>query len=309
MIISFDTSNYTTSIAVLDADKIEVDYRRFIKVKQGERGIRQSDAFFQHIQNLNDFIANDFEKYRDEITVVGVSTRPRPVENSYMPVFTAGKTVATCLAKAMALPLVETSHQEGHLYSALYKQSMPADFLFFHISGGTTEIHKASEKNGLYHLELIAETGDINFGQLIDRIGVKTGLSFPAGALMDKARVELNEEIKSPKFKAQKKFNLSGYENHFTKLYENGLVKGQLYQLLFEIIAKIMVDLVAFASEQTGIKSVLIAGGVAENSLIKQKLRLASAYDIKFAASDLARDNAIGVARYTNAYLNNKACY
>ena len=52
-ILGIDTSNYKTSIAVVDREKhIICDLRRFLTVKQGERGLRQSDALFQHIQNL-----------------------------------------------------------------------------------------------------------------------------------------------------------------------------------------------------------------------------------------------------------------
>ena len=57
-ILGIDTSNYKTSIAVIDHKKhIICDLRRFLTVKQGERGLRQSDALFQHIQNLPELMA------------------------------------------------------------------------------------------------------------------------------------------------------------------------------------------------------------------------------------------------------------
>ncbi len=301
MIISFDTSNYTTSVAVLEQEKIICDYRRLIKVKSGGRGIRQSDGFFQHMQVLDEFIKNEFSKYRNKLQAIGVSTRPRPIAGSYMPVFRAGEIIATSLATGLDLPLIKTSHQEGHLFSALSEQNLPSDFLFFHISGGTTEIHSASQNGALYDLKLIAETGDINFGQLIDRIGVKMGLAFPAGAAMDKERRAITTRPNLPKFKVKQNFNLSGYENHFEKLAQNGMPKAELYQLLFELIAEIIMEIVTYARQESGLKDILIAGGVAENSVIKERLRVDS--NIKFAANNRARDNAIGVALLTKAVL------
>ena len=52
-VLGIDTSNYKTSAAVVDADgNIVCDHRQLLRVKQGERGLRQSDALFQHVENL-----------------------------------------------------------------------------------------------------------------------------------------------------------------------------------------------------------------------------------------------------------------
>ena len=89
-VIGFDTSNYTTSIAYFDG-KDGINCSKLLPVKQGELGLRQSDAVFQHIKSLPELSGRLFSHVdlRD-VTAVGVSTRPRAVEGSYMPCFMVG---------------------------------------------------------------------------------------------------------------------------------------------------------------------------------------------------------------------------
>ena len=63
LVLGIDTSNYTTSLALAALDgRIEADERRLLQVKQGERGLRQSDALYQHMENLPEMILKLFEK-------------------------------------------------------------------------------------------------------------------------------------------------------------------------------------------------------------------------------------------------------
>ena len=90
-ILGIDTSNYKTSVAVVDEDyNVVYDGRMFLKVKEGERGLRQSEALFQHIQNLPQLIEKIPVDLEHRLDAVAWSDRPRPVEGSYMPVFNAG---------------------------------------------------------------------------------------------------------------------------------------------------------------------------------------------------------------------------
>ena len=115
-ILGIDTSNYKTSIAVVDREKhIICDLRRFLTVKQGERGLRQSDALFQHIQNLPALMEEMRTEFDGKISAIACSFRPRPEAGSYMPVFLAGSGFARSAAAAMNIPLVGFSHQEGHM--------------------------------------------------------------------------------------------------------------------------------------------------------------------------------------------------
>ena len=84
-VIGIDTSNYTTSIAFFDGVGGK-NCSRLLPVKAGELGLRQSDAVFAHIKSLPELSGRLFSHLQqDKIMAVGVSTRPRAVDGSYMP--------------------------------------------------------------------------------------------------------------------------------------------------------------------------------------------------------------------------------
>jgi len=150
--LSIDTSNYTTSVAAVDADgNIVADERQLLKVDQGERGLRQSQALFQHIVALPELIkkvTDIIHKKNLRICAVAASDRPRPVEGSYMPVFLAGDGYARVISDTLGVPLYEFSHQDGHIMSGIRScegyDLLEKEFISVHLSGGTTEILKSS---------------------------------------------------------------------------------------------------------------------------------------------------------------------
>ena len=186
--VGFDTSNYTTSVAVADgAGRVIANIKRPLPVKAGECGLRQSDAVFAHVRNLPDAVEELREAVRGRRVIgVGCSTRPRSVEGSYMPCFLAGRAAAGSFSSAVDAPLFEVSHQDGHLMAALYSSGAgeavaASPFLAFHVSGGTTEVLYVRPKDEVFSAERIGGSADLNAGQCVDRIGVMLGLSFPCG--------------------------------------------------------------------------------------------------------------------------------
>ena len=135
--LGIDTSNYATSLAVFDTQAQEVvcAVKRFLPVKPGERGLRQSDAVFHHTAALPEML-NEVAGQADfsRVGAVGVSERPRPVEGSYMPCFLTGLSAATAFAYGAGIPLVRTTHQQGHVTAAVFaavdwKMVVSASFL------------------------------------------------------------------------------------------------------------------------------------------------------------------------------------
>ena len=146
--VGFDTSNYTTSVAVCDADgSVIANLKAPLPVKEGERGLRQSDAVFAHIKNLPTLADRLADVLRQgfEPVAVGVSSTPRDAEGSYMPCFLSGVAAARSFAAAKGLTVYEFSHQSGHIMAAAYSSGyadklLEKPFLAFHVSGGTTEM-------------------------------------------------------------------------------------------------------------------------------------------------------------------------
>ena len=183
MFLGFDTSNYTTSVAFFDGKEI-FQKKKLLEVKAGERGLRQSDAVFQHTVNLPVLMKMlteelDFKSIRS----VGVSTRPRNIDGSYMPCFLV-ESNAVCVSSVNKVPLYKTSHQVGHILAALYSidrlDLIKKPFVAFHVSGGTTEaLLVTPDDEEIIKAKLIAESTDLKAGQAVDRAGVMMGLKSP----------------------------------------------------------------------------------------------------------------------------------
>ncbi|MEG0379128.1 MAG: peptidase M22, partial [Eubacterium sp.] len=87
-----------------------------------ERGLRQSEALYQHVNNLPQLfetIPTDL-CIKKRLKVVVYSAKPRPQEDSYMPVFKAGISFGKTIGKVLEVKTSEMSHQENHIRSAIY---------------------------------------------------------------------------------------------------------------------------------------------------------------------------------------------
>lgn len=298
--LGIDTSNYKTSAAVVnETGEILFNHQQLLKVKQGERGLRQSEALFQHVQNLPAVMEAVFaqEEIRERIGCISVSTRPRPLEGSYMPVFTAGQGYARSLAAALGVPLYEVSHQEGHIeairhYSEL-KDANP--LICFHFSGGTTEAILVDGSKS----EIVGGSRDLAYGQVLDRIGVAMGMAFPAGEAMD--RIAENGR-KHPsiftKIKVQDGYvNLSGIETQGQRMFAD-YPQEEVLDDLFEKLSASVLEMTLQLSEKYNIKNFIYAGGVSCSQYMRQYLmnRLTGKLNIAFGRSELSSDNAVGVA-------------
>mgnify|MGYP004552925489 CR=1 FL=1 len=309
-VLGIDTSNYTTSAAAVDSfGNIVSDRRKLLKVKQGERGLRQSDALFQHIANLPEII----EKLKSDtagyiIKAVSVSSRPRPVEGSYMPVFNAGLSAGSMIASVLDVPLYRFSHQEGHI-AAVRNYSRFKDktkLLCCHLSGGTCEILSCT-KDGI---EIVGGSLDISFGQLLDRTGVTLGLDFPCGKALDEAALGTfdSADILTPIKVKDCLFNLSGIETQIMRAVADRDKNSDfslLIKNIFDRITICLAEAVNQASELTGICSVLLCGGVSASRYVRREISRYIDRNIsyEFGTAELSSDNAVGTALLGGAKL------
>lgn len=337
-VLGIDTSNYKTSVALVSQEgDIICNLQRFLDVKKGERGLRQSVALFQHVNRLPEMIEQAFAALPPGTILdgVAVSSRPRPVEGSYMPVFLAGLSAARTIATARSLPLMTFSHQEGHVAAVRFRSPLEDTerFLSFHFSGGTSECLLADGDS----LNIVGGSKDLAFGQVLDRVGVAMGFEFPCGQEIDRlameetAKREALKEIGSsaagrvkgsllPKIKCEDGYiNLSGIETKCQRLLqkttrektpektpekageppaETGVLSfGQLSAMLMDRICQAMADQTAQLAEKYDVSDALFAGGVSSSQYIRRFLpeRLAG-IRCCFGEPSLSCDNAVGIA-------------
>ncbi len=293
--LGLDTSNYTTSIAWFDGRSGE-NQSRLLPVRPGELGLRQSDAVFAHVQGLPALAARLFAGVdTGGLEAIGVSTRPRAVEGSYMPCFQVGLSQARTLAAALGVPVVEVAHQQGHLAAALWAAGkmdlLDGPFLAWHLSGGTTELLYVEPEGWNLNCRRIGGTMDISAGQLIDRTGKLLGLPFPAGRHLDELSQATGTEeafrVKCP----ETWFSLSGAENQvqaYLRATQNP-EKTAAYALRTVCLA------VQAATEHAVVRHpglpVVFSGGVSANRLLRRTLDGAV-----FCPPAYSTDNAMGPA-------------
>ena len=300
MYIGFDTSNYTTSIANYDG-KIVRQAKQVLTVKQGERGLRQSDAVFQHTVNIPKLCK---ELELDVPKAVGVSTRPRNVDGSYMPCFLVGENVATVLSSVNNVPMYKTSHQLGHILAALYSADMleliNQRFVAFHLSGGTTEaLIVEPDDEEIIKATVVAQSTDLKAGQAVDRTGVMLGMTFPCGKELDalSQKSEKNYKIKPTMLDGD--CSLSGVENKARNMIDKGELAEDVAKFVLTYIAETVSSMLGGVVDKYGDLSVVFSGGVASNSLLRKIIN--ERYNAYFAESEFSLDNAAGTAIY--AYL------
>ena len=302
-VIGIDTSNYTTSIAFFDgADGVNCS--KLLPVRQGELGLRQSDAVFAHIKSLPELSGRLFDHLGGEkITAVGVSTRPRAVEGSYMPCFMVGYSHAKMLADAFQVPLVEVSHQQGHvaasLWSANHLELMDQPHLAWHLSGGTTELLLVEPEGKNVRCTKIGGTTDISAGQLIDRTGQLLELPFPSGkhidALSREAQMKETFKVKCPGLE----FSLSGVQNKVQQFHQKNGIPAETAAYALRCVAGAVYQATANALKAYPGLRVVFSGGVASNSMLREKI---APLDPIFSQPQFSTDNAIGVAVLTHRY-------
>lgn len=297
-VLGIDTSNYTTSAAIADESGFRQN-RKILSVGKGECGLRQSNALFLHTVNLPEIMRG--LSPMEKIDAVAYSAYPRDVEGSYMPCFLAGQAAAETAAAVLGVPLYRFSHQAGHLMAAVKTcgndEIQKGEFLAFHASGGTTEMLHAIPNDEIgFSADIIGKTLDISVGQLVDRVGVMLGLTFPCGGELEK--LAMKSTMKKPPMKLSVKdgnCNLSGAENTAQKMLKNGESPEDIARFAILFAAKNILTMSVSAREAHPDLPIVYAGGVMRNAIIKDILAK-SLPNVWFADTELSSDNAVGTA-------------
>ena len=299
--LGIDTSNYTTSAAIIDgAGAVVANCKCPLPVAEGACGLRQSDAVFAHIKNMP-VLMQMVRPYLDggDLVAIGVSEAPRRAEGSYMPCFLSGVAAAEAAATAAGVPLYRFSHQCGHLAAALLSSGRDdlfgTSFAAFHVSGGTTElVHVESFRDDGFSVELLGGTADLNAGQIIDRVGVMLGLRFPCGPALE-VLAEGAERVPRPRISVRGYHaNLSGVENQAKKMLADGVAPSVIAAYVLDFVAETLASLSTALREKYEDIPIVYAGGVMCNKRIRR--RLSAFGDTAFAEPAFSADNAAGIA-------------
>lgn len=304
VVLGFDTSCYTTSVAAVDiAGQPVASCRRLLPVPKGERGLRQSDAVFIHVRQLPALMEELAGRIAGrEIVAVCASTQPRDEQGSYMPVFQAGDAQARGVAALLGVPCFASNHQRGHLEAALVDAGVaPGPLLALHLSGGTTELLAYDGER----ISLLGGSLDLHAGQLVDRTGVALGLPFPAGPHLEELARRGVSQARLPVSMEQggAYCHLSGAETQLQRWINAGeMPPEQIAREVYDLLARTVARMILAGAKQTGLRQALLAGGVASSALFREMVvarmaKLDRSMRLHFGRPEYSGDNAVGAAR------------
>lgn len=304
VVLGIDTSNYTTSLAIMNLQgELIADERSLLAVKEGMVGLRQSEALFQHIKGLP-LMSRAISQVSSPFEIVAVSgaVRPRPLECSYMPVFVAAESFGVTISSLWGIPFYGFSHQEGHIKAGLWSLGLQLNkpFMALHVSGGTTEVLGITPKTTGYAIEIIGGSSDISAGQYIDRIGVKLDMPFPAGPHMEKIIIHNDvTDINIPISIKGNYISFSGPETFVQRKVKDNYNASDIAYSVFQSVGKSLHLLIKNVLRQYDYRDILIVGGVASNRIIRnfleEKLQ-PEGVNIYFGVSKYCSDNGVGIA-------------
>lgn len=261
--------------------------------------MRQSDAVFHHTQQLPELIKTLLQNSEDQISGIGVSTKPRLIDGSYMPCFTVGIASAVGISSALKVPMYEFSHQQGHIIAALYSagklELINEPFIAFHVSGGTTEaLYVTPDESNIINCEIIASSTDLKAGQAVDRVGVMLGLGFPCGTELDLLAQNSKNDYKIKPSIKDGNCSLSGIENKCKKMFESGESHEDIAKFCIDFISASLECMTQNIIEKYGKIPLVFSGGVMSNTIVKK--RFTERFGAYFAESQFSSDNAAGIA-------------
>ena len=195
------------------------------------------------------------------------------------------------------MPLIECSHQQGHIAASLWSANrldlMDTPHLAWHLSGGTTELLLVEPDGKNVNCTKIGGTSDISAGQLIDRTGQLLELPFPAGKHLDKlSENAVNTDFYSVKC-AQSTFSLSGIQNKVAAYFSSGNSREETAAFALRCICNAVRKATVNAMKEYHDLPVVFSGGVASNSMLRTALKELNPI---FSEPQYSTDNAMGVA-------------
>ncbi len=272
-------------------------------------GIVPEVACRKHIENILPVLEKalcDAAATLEDIDAVAVTNRP-----GLIGALLIGVTAAKSISWALDLPLIDVDHLQAHIYGAWMAEEPPVTpAVSLVVSGGHTSLYLT--ENPLQH-ELIGSTADDAAGEAFDKVANMLKLGFPGGPAVDKAARRGNPKaVKLPRTwidAPHHNFSFSGLktavlyqclgqnasrEDIENASYDSGFV-ADMAASFQEAVVDVLVAKTCAAAEKYSVRTVILGGGVAANSLLRERLSreaTSRGLGLVMAPWELCRDNA-----------------
>jgi len=214
-----------------------------------------------------------------------------------------GVSYARGLSYALKKPLVGVNHLEGHIAANyITHKDLKPPFLCMLTSGGNTQIVHVKD---YCEMEVLGKTRDDAIGEAFDKVARVVGLGYPGGPKVDKLAQQGKPTIDFPKTHFENlDFSFSGIKTAVINLHHKNpqISKEDLCMSFEKAITEVLIENIEKAIKQTGVKTIVLAGGVSANTHIRSEFAKLENKGIKIYKPDLklCTDNAamIGAAGY-----------
>ncbi|MCQ2507002.1 MAG: tRNA (adenosine(37)-N6)-threonylcarbamoyltransferase complex transferase subunit TsaD [Lachnospiraceae bacterium] len=268
-------------------------------------GVVPEIASRKHLERVNQVIKEGLDKAGktiDDIDAIAVTYGPGLVG-----ALLVGVSAAKALAFSSGKPLVGVHHIEGHISANLIEnKELEPPFLCLVVSGGHTHLVVVKDY-GEY--EILGRTYDDAAGEAFDKVARAIGLGYPGGPKIDKLSKEGNKDaIKFPRAKVvghKFDFSFSGLKSAVLNYLNQAEMKGETINKadvaasFQEAVVDVLSTHLCEAAFETGIKKVALAGGVASNKTLRdrvEKLCKENGFEFYVPSPILCTDNAAMIA-------------
>ncbi len=213
-----------------------------------------------------------------------------------------GVNVAKAMALAHRLPIIGVNHLEGHIYANWLGEgtsdSAPVfPLLCLIVSGGHSDLVLMK---GHRDYLMLGRTRDDAAGEAFDKAARILGLGYPGGPAIEQAARSGSASIQLPRawLKGTNDFSFSGVKTALLRLAEEGKIpaKTDAAASFQEAVVDVLVTKTVAAAREYRVKQILLAGGVAANKLLRQRLMASSPLPVLVPAPVLCTDNAAMIA-------------
>lgn len=262
-------------------------------------GVVPEIASRAHLELINGVIQNSLNEADinfSDLDFVSCANRPGLI-GSLMISLQSAKTISF----ALQIPLITVSHIESHLYAAfLSNPDLQFPFIGLLISGGNTALYLVKD---IADLTLIGRTTDDAVGEAYDKVSKFLNLGYPGGPIIDRlAKSAVRKDISFPKRVNMKNdpfdFSYSGLKTAVVNYISNNpdAEKEEIVYAFQESAVEILISRIILAAEKFSINNIVVAGGVAANSRLRERLTDLKGLNVFIPEPILCTDNAAMVA-------------
>ena len=273
-------------------------------------GIIPELASRQHVLTIDKVISEAINKANacmDDIDVIGVTNGPGLIGSLIV-----GVNYAKGLGMALSRPVLGVNHLKAHVFAAwirkdnesgtLYECPREYPLMCVIVSGGHTDLVKLDKD---YNFELVGRTRDDAAGEAFDKAARLMGLGFPGGPEVDKKASLSDKRYEFPRayMHGSNDFSFSGMKTAFLNLANskkplNDEKISRLSNTFQEAIVDVITRKTIEASVEFNCKGIVLTGGVAANSWLRDEMIRKSKMPVYIPEKKLCTDNGAMVASY-----------